>query len=211
MLRHTRARIGLFIAGGAYAYQTEIMLGAHEECERLGFDLICLAGGSLGWADPRNYSYRVASPEHLDAAILVPATWGAALESPQVLELLAPYLRIPSCLIGARYADVPSVCVDNESGVTEVTRHLIEVHGRKRIAFIAGRGPESDDRRRGYERALREFGIEPDPELFFAGDYNIDSGRAAAERWCAGSKPLCDAIVAANDWMAAGALKELHA
>ncbi|MET0412728.1 MAG: substrate-binding domain-containing protein, partial [Polyangiaceae bacterium] len=209
MVRHTRARIGLFIAGGAYAYQTEIMLGAHEECERRGLDLICFAGGSLGWADPRNYSYRVASPDHLDAAILVPATWGASLESPKVLELLEPYLRIPSCLIGARYADVPSVCVDNESGVAEVTRHLIEVHGRKRIAFIAGRGPESDERRRGYERALREAGMEPDPALFYAGDYSAEAGGAAAAHWGEGGL-CCDAIVAANDWMAAGALEWLQ-
>jgi DNA-binding LacI/PurR family transcriptional regulator/serine phosphatase RsbU (regulator of sigma subunit) len=209
MVRHPRARIGLFIAGGAYAYQTEIMHGAHEECERRGFDLVCLAGGSLGWADPRNYSYRVASPGDLDAAILVPGTWGAALDSPRVVELMEPYLRIPSCLIGARYGNVPSVCVDNEGGMAEVTRHLIEIHGRTRIAFIAGRGPESDERRRGYERALREAGMEPDPELFYPGDYSAEAGTAAAARWTEGGL-RCDAIVAANDWMAAGALEWLQ-
>jgi sigma-B regulation protein RsbU (phosphoserine phosphatase) len=210
MVRHTRARIGLFIAGGPYAYQTEIIRGAHEECERRGLDLICLAGGSLGWADPRNHSYRVASPDHLDAAILVPGTWGAALDSAPVLELLEPYLRIPSCLIGARHGDVPSVCVDNEGGVAEITRHLIEVHGRKRIAFIAGRGLEADERQRGYTSALREAGLEPDPELFFAGDYTLEAGLAAAARWSEGDVLRCDAIVAANDEMAAGALEWLH-
>jgi DNA-binding LacI/PurR family transcriptional regulator/serine phosphatase RsbU (regulator of sigma subunit) len=210
MARQARARIGLFVAGGTYAYQTEIMAGAHEECQRRGFDLICLAGGSLGWPDPRSYCYRIASPDDLDAAILVPGTWGAAIDSRPVLELLEPYLRIPSCLIGARHGDVPSVCIDNEGGVAEVTRHLIEVHGRRRIAFIAGRGTEAEERQHGYERALREAGLEPDPQLFFPGDFSLEAGLAAAARWCNGGQLRCDAIVAANDWMASGALELLH-
>lgn len=178
---------------------------------RRDLDLVCLTGGNVGRPDPRNYSYCLTSPADLDAAIMVPGTWGAAPDAPAVSALLEPYLAIPTCIIGARMNGVPSVCIDNESGVAGLTRHLLEVHGRRRIAFIAGLGSEALQRQKGYERALREFGIEPDPALLFAGDYNIDSGRAAAEHWCAGSEPLCDAIVAANDWMAAGALKELHA
>jgi phosphoserine phosphatase RsbU/P len=210
MNERIRARVGLFITGGTYVYQSELIHGAHEECARRDLDLVCLTGGNVGRPDPRNYSYRLTTPADLDAAIMVPGTWGNAPDAAPVRALLEPYLAIPTCIIGARIPGVPSVCIDNESGVAGLTRHLLEVHGRRRIAFIAGLGSEALQRQKGYERALREFGIEPDPELFFAGDYNIDAGRAAAKRWCAGSKPLCDAIVAANDWMAAGALKELH-
>jgi DNA-binding LacI/PurR family transcriptional regulator/serine phosphatase RsbU (regulator of sigma subunit) len=211
MSKRARARVGLFITGGTYVYQSELIQGAHEECARRGLDLVCLSGGNVGRPDPRNYSYCLTTPADLDAAIMVPGTWGNAPDAPPVRALLEPYLAIPTCVIGARIDGVPSVRIDNEGGVAGLTRHLIEVHGRRRIAFIAGMGAEAVQRQKGYERALREHGIEPDPELLFAGDYNIDSGRAAAERWCSGDKPLCDAIVAANDWMAAGALKEIHA
>jgi phosphoserine phosphatase RsbU/P len=210
MNKRARARVGLFITGGTYVYQSELIHGAHEECVRRELDLVCLTGGNVGRPDPRNYSYSLTSPTDLDAAIMVPGTWGNAPDAAPVRALLEPYLAIPTCIIGARIAGAPSVRIDNESGVAGLTRHLLEVHGRRRIAFIAGLGSEAVQRRKGYERALREFGIEPDPALYFAGDYNIDSGRSAAAHWCAGSKPLCDAIVAANDWMAAGALKELH-
>ncbi len=210
MTQHQRQRIGLFIAGGVYAYQTEIIVGAHEECERLGLDLICLAGGSLNWEDPRNYPYRIVSPADLDAAILVPGTWNAALDSAPVRDLMEPYLAIPSCIIGARCGDVPSVCIDNEGGVAEVTRHVIEAHDRKRVAFIAGRGVEAEQRHRGYERALRELGFEPDPELFFQGHYTLEGGHRAAARWTDGGRLACDAIIAANDWMATGALEVLQ-
>jgi len=210
-MTRSRPRVGLFITGGAYAYQRDIIYGAHDECERRGIDLVCLAGGSLGWADPRSYSYRVASPRDFDAAILVPGTWGAPLEAPLVRELLEAYLSLPACIIGARHGDVPSVCIDNESGVADVTRHLLEQHGRKRIAFISGRGRESEERQRGYERALRQAGMEPDPALIYAGDYTLEQGRVAASRWCTSARLDCDAIVAANDWMALGALEALEA
>src|SRR5262245_31410525 len=206
----SRPRVGLFIAGGTYAYQTDIISGAHEECARRGFDLICLAGGSLGWADPRSYCYRAAAPEDLDAAILVPGTWGAPLDSPAVREQLAQYAKLPACIIGAQYDGAPSVCIDNEGGVELMTRHLIEVHRRTRVAFITGRGVESEQRRRGYERALQRAGIELDGNLIFAGDYTADAGRNAAELWCRNGKPACDAIVAANDSMALGALEVLQ-
>ncbi|MEY4547356.1 MAG: hypothetical protein RL685_3551 [Pseudomonadota bacterium] len=205
-----RPRVGLFITGGTYAYQTDIIFGAHEECARRNLDLICLAGGSLGWADPRSYCYEVASPADLDAAILVPGTWGAPLDSEPVRALLERYLHLPACVIGAHHGDTPSVCIDNEGGVVHMTRHLLQIHRRRRVAFIAGKGEESAQRQRGYERALAEAGLPLDPTLIFAGDYTHEAGRSAALRWSEGGKMACDAIVAANDWMALGALEALQ-
>jgi phosphoserine phosphatase RsbU/P len=200
----------LFLAGGTYAYQADIIVGAHDECERRDFDLVCFAGGRLDGEDPRSHAYDIASPRDLDAAILVPGTWGAQLDSTLVQALIERYSNTCACIIGARWRDVPSVGIDNTTGVEEMTRHLIEVHGRRRIAFIAGRGLEAEERQRGYERALRAADLSFDPQLVWPGDYSSKAGREAAARWCEGPRPLCDAIVAANDWMATGALELLQ-
>ncbi|HTV17314.1 MAG TPA: SpoIIE family protein phosphatase [Polyangiaceae bacterium] len=205
-----RKRIGLFLAGGTYAYQADIIFGAHDECVQRDLDLICFAGGRMGDGDPRSYAYDIAAPRHLDAVIMVPGTWGAALDSEPVQMLLARYAQTPMCVIGARWGDAPSVCIDNFTGVLELTRHLIEMHGRRRLAFIAGRGLEADERQRGFERALAEAGLSLDPALLYAGDYSLEAGRDAAARWCSDGRAACDAIVAANDWMAAGALEVLQ-
>ena len=205
-----RARIGLFIAGGTYAYQAEIIHGAHDECAQRDFDLMVLAGGRLQHGDPRAYAYEIPSPDHLDGAILVPGTWGAAMDSAPSLALLERYSGIHTCVIGALWRDVPSVRVDNSTGVMELTRHLIEVHRRRRVAFIAARGPEADERRVGYEKGLRAAGAVVDPELIYPGDFSFAAGRAAAEHWCRGGALACDAIVAANDWMASGAIDFLQ-
>ena len=99
----------------------------------------------------------------------MPGTWGAPLESALVQALIERYSNTCICIIGARWRDAPSVRIDNMTGVEEMTRHLIEVHGRRRIAFIAGRGLEAEERQRGYERALRVAGLAFDPELDLAG------------------------------------------
>lgn len=206
----TRKRIGLFLAGGTYAYQADIIIGAHDECVRRDFDLVCLAGGRLGYADPRCYAYDIASPRELDGAIMVPGTWGAPLDDALVQGLLERYSATPTCIIGARWRDAPSVRIDNATGVQELTQHLIEVHGRRRLAFIAGRGLEAEERQVGFERALAAAGLALDPALMFGGDFSFEAGREAALRWCSNGRAACDAIVAANDWMAAGALELLQ-
>ncbi len=207
----SRFRVGLFIQGGAYAYQTGIVFGAHDECERRNFDFCCFAGGNVAHADPRSYAYRIPNAADLDAALLVPGTWGASLEDPATVELLERYASIARCVIGARYHDAPSIRVDNMAGVTAITKHLIEVHGRRRIGFITGHGVESLERQAGYERALTEAALDVEPELIHPGNFLPDAGRDAVERWFGHGAARCDAIVAANDWMALGALEALRA
>ena len=43
-------RVGLFLRGGSYAYQDEIVAGAHEECSAHGVNLTCLSGRCLDTA-----------------------------------------------------------------------------------------------------------------------------------------------------------------
>lgn len=206
-----RPKIGLFVQGGAYAYQAEIIFGAHDECEQRNLDFYAFAGGTLHEYDPRSHAYDVAAAGDLDGAILVPGTWGVPLDDPEIQRLRRQLQGIPLCTIGGRIADVPSVCVDNAGGVREIVRHLIDVHGQRRIGFITGHGLESGERLAGYEGALKSAGFGVNPALVHRGNFTADAGREAVERWFGNGRRDCDAIVAANDWMAIGALHELDA
>ena len=206
-----RPKIGLFVQGGAYAYQAEIIFGAHDECEQRNLDFYAFAGGTLHEYDPRSHAYEVAASGDLDGAILVPGTWGVPLDHPQIQRLLERLHGVPLCIIGGRIDDIPSVCVDNAGGVQELVRHLIEAHGRRRIGFITGHGLESVERVAGYKAALRAAGLRVDPELIHPGNFMAEAGRSAVARWFGNGEPQCDAIVTANDWMAIGALHELDA
>ena len=106
---------------------------------------------------------------------------------------------------------VSSLLVDSEKGAFTATRHLIE-RGYRRIAMIGGplEGPGSTtyaraQRFEGYRRALTEAGRVPDPKLVVAGNFRLEGGRDAMQRLLAvDERP--DAVFAANDMMALGAL-----
>ncbi|MQY08038.1 LacI family DNA-binding transcriptional regulator [Actinomadura macrotermitis] len=104
-------------------------------------------------------------------------------------------------------APVSYVDVDNRAGAQEAVGHLMSL-GRRRIATIAGpqdMGP-GVDRLNGYRVPLAEAGL---PEFVAYGDFSEASGIAAAEELLA-REPAIDAIFAADDPMALGALRVLR-
>ncbi len=74
------------------------------------------------------------------------------------------------------------VRTDNTAGGLQATRHLLRL-GRKRIAYVGSSSdhwPEFQARFSGYERALREAGIEPDPRLSVEAQSSEQAGHEAA-------------------------------
>jgi DNA-binding LacI/PurR family transcriptional regulator/serine phosphatase RsbU (regulator of sigma subunit) len=204
-----RPRIGLYIRGLSYTYQVRVAQGAHDGCAAHGFDLFCFAGGRLIDRDARNAVYELASAADLDGVIVGASTMGCVQGSSELDALVQRFPDLPVCVIGVEVPGTLSVRIDNESAMYELTRHLL-AHGRRRIAFIGAPGPEARARWEAVRRAHREEGREVDPDLVVEGDFEIASGRQAVARWFANGERPCDAIVAANDWMALGALEALQ-
>jgi len=104
-----------------------------------------------------------------------------------------------------------SVGCDNLQGGYEVTRHLLGT-GRKAIAFLGtatSHYPEFFDRYRGYERAMMEAGVATSSALQVDAITTEESGFQAASELRARGVAF-DAIVAASDLIAIGALRALQ-
>jgi len=203
-------RVGLFLRGGNYAYQDEIAVGAHLECSARGVDLYCLAGGNITTADPRNFIYALPGPGDIDAGIFVTGTMGAGDGDPRKDAIIQRLRPMPMCVIGPPEPGIPCVAIDNSSGVRALTRHLIEKHNRRRIAFVNGHGREAEHRLAGYRAGHQDRGLTADENLIIRGDFRFSAGQDAVATLLDGGS-RCDAIVAANDWMALGALEALRA
>jgi LacI family transcriptional regulator len=119
-------------------------------------------------------------------------------------------IGMPFILIGRHVADpnVSYVDVDNLNSAREAVAYLIRL-GRRRVATITGPANmiAGADRRAGYEAALRDRGIAPDLNLIAEGDFTEVGGYMAAQRLLP-HQP--DAIFAASDSMAVGALRALR-
>jgi DNA-binding LacI/PurR family transcriptional regulator len=102
------------------------------------------------------------------------------------------------------------VVSDGQAGTMEATRYLLEL-GKKRIGYIKGskRHWVTRERFSGYKMALSEAGVEFDPALVYEGDFHLESGYEGAKILMENTSPP-DAIMAATDLMAIGALKYLN-
>jgi LacI family transcriptional regulator len=101
---------------------------------------------------------------------------------------------------------LPVVRGDNLNGAHDAVSHLLEM-GHRRIAFVRGTAytGQSDQRERGYQAALADFGIKLDAKLVYLGDFHEGSGLEAGRHLLALADPPT-AIFAASDTMAIGCM-----
>ncbi|MFS0865934.1 LacI family DNA-binding transcriptional regulator [Microbacterium sp. 179-B 1A2 NHS] len=111
-------------------------------------------------------------------------------------------------LVAGSSADAPSVLTDGRGAAAELTRHLIEVHGHRRMRFVGepDGSPDTTRRYEGFRDALAAAGLrEAGAPLHYGLD--VRSGALAARE--VHESVLPDALVCANDELAIGLLATL--
>lgn len=116
--------------------------------------------------------------------------------------------QIPMVIVARRVPGLESQClyIDNQEGAYRATRYLLGL-GHARIAHITGPAdhPDALDRLVGYQRALVEAGITPDPRLIVAGQFTEGGGLSSIEELLRRGERFT-AIFAANDQTAYGVM-----
>jgi LacI family transcriptional regulator len=113
----------------------------------------------------------------------------------------------PAILVNTRADGRDSIRLDNAAGARAVAEHFLE-RGRKRIVHIAGAegNIDADERAEAFRKALAGTGVEFE---VVQGEFTEESGEAAI-RSLLESGTSFDAVFAANDMMASGALQALR-
>jgi LacI family transcriptional regulator len=144
----------------------------------------------------------------LSGVILTPSVSEADEIVATLREMECAYVRVAGVSL-----DTPErmVVSNDRFGGAEAARHLLSLGHGDRIAYISGKPGfrSSIERRAGFEDVLNEAGFHLSNDLVFEGDYTFDSGYAAAERLMS-MQPRPTAVFAANDEMAAGALRAIR-
>jgi LacI family fructose operon transcriptional repressor len=116
--------------------------------------------------------------------------------------------NIPTVAIDrpVRSAQVDSVLIDNFEAAYKLTEHLIE-NGYRRIGALFGAASSTGrERRRGFERALNDHGLQiPSPDLVNFVQPKVGSGRETALEMLSAS-PAPQALFTSNSLLTAGAL-----
>lgn len=152
---------------------------------------------------------RMLFDSHVAGVVLI----GDSVSEEALRRCLRRRSRVPIVAIERDYVldGVSCLLGDSEAGAIAATTHLLG-QGYERIAMIGGprQGPGSgtfgrEARQRGYVRALEESGAAVEAQLLVEGNFRYAGGQEAMRRLLAGrARP--DAVFAANDMMALGAI-----
>lgn len=165
---------------------------------------------SLAWASSPAELVRVGqqlTDQHVDGVLLL------SLHDADLLAAGLEERGLPTVLGGRPLSAAGRACfvdVDNAGGAGMAVEHLAGT-GRRRVATIAGPLDlgAGVDRLAGYRDAGRRAGLPADDRLIAHGDFSEESG-VEAMRTLLDRVPDLDAVFAASDLMAAGALRVLR-
>ena len=123
------------------------------------------------------------------------------------------YHPLPIISMGMVLPSFSSIKINMREGMCKLLSHIIEVHGRRKIAFIRGMesSQDAEDRYQAYLETLNRYHLPVDPNLIVAGDFRRNSGTAAIKQLSKNCRMGFDALISANDNMAIGAMQELQA
>ena len=185
-------------------FYTSVIEGAQRRLMQYGYDLTLY--NLSGHDDERSSVF-----EHFLLRKRVDAVLAVSLElTEQEVDSLHALGR-PLVGVGGPIPGVPTFSIDDVAVTKLATEHLLSL-GHRVIGHIGGDVERElsfhlpTNRRHGYELALREEGIEPDPALYYPAVFTMESGYQAAKQLLGEPRIRPTALVAASDEMAIGAM-----
>ncbi len=212
-----RKTIAIFASQVGRAWGAEFIAGINDAAEEAKVNVVHFIGGALkrSASEKQNQDpfglYGLAQPEQFDGLILTAdVAYGADADD---LKLFRERFRaVPLVTQSVELEGASMFIPDNAEGMRAEVRHLIEEHGYKRIAFVRGIAGQIDAEQRfqAYKDELKAHNLRFDEKLVVDGDYTPESGREAVFKLFGERAAPPQAIVAANDRMAFGALEALQ-
>ncbi|MDE6784446.1 MAG: LacI family transcriptional regulator, partial [Ruminococcus sp.] len=210
-----KKKIAIIVAGIDEAYQSDILKGIQSASSECFFDFYVFVSFT-GVMDNKCHDYgelnifNLPDFRNFDGAILLTNTVDY---QPAVSDILSRIKEagIPAVSMDNDVPELLHIGIDNKSAMRRITEHFVNVHGFTKFNYISGPAdnPESADRRDAFLEVLEEHGIEIEEERIFYGDFRAASGKHAIEYFLRNNRYMPQAIICANDVMAAAAVNRL--
>jgi LacI family transcriptional regulator, galactose operon repressor len=197
--------LGVVIPDLMHSFFVEIVAGLEKVARARGYGLLLCSSGE----DPakERQELEMLRQRQVDGIVLASVNASGSADLLQQLTSLGIGLVM---IDRDDHGDVrcDRIVTDDVEVGRLATAHLLE-RGRKAIAHITGPSIVHAERRAdGYRAALREHGLEPRPELVVRGGFMDADGYRAMKKLLA-DRPEVDAVFAANDPAAIGAMKAI--
>jgi len=123
-----------------------------------GYGFLCIAGRALTQKKSEgcpacNAIYALAHSRQIKGLISISGSIGHSVDAEELERFLVQY-DIPKISLNASTTGVPSVLLDDLTGMVQLMTHLLEDNNRQQIAYIRGYANDSYSQRR--EEVFRE-------------------------------------------------------
>jgi LacI family transcriptional regulator len=203
------AAIGLiFPSFMGSTFYSEVFHAIEDEATAKGYSIIL--GSSYGYKEKEEFLIGLLRERRVEGLIIIPSPYSVDPRYYQRLSGKPPFVFVDRYL---PEIDADRVTTDNVKGAYVAVRHLIKL-GHERIALLSG--PEApctsiQERIKGYEKALGEFGIGFRKIIETEKDLNRPKMCAyKAMKSFLGNESKISAIFAVNDSTAIGALRAVR-
>jgi LacI family transcriptional regulator len=195
--------IGLIVSDIRNPFFASVARGVEDVAQEQGYTLVLCNSDESAWRETA--CLYALETRAVDGVLLASA--GVADEHlSRLVQAGYPIVLVDRDLpeLGA-----PAVLLDNEGAAYSAVWHLI-TRGHQRIAMLSGRAAISTTTERvaGYQRALREAGIDLDDRLVVSGESTSEGGVIAANKVLELDDPP-SAVFSGNNLMSIGALQAI--
>jgi LacI family transcriptional regulator len=201
MRSQNSSTVGLIITDIANPFYAELLRGVHNALEEAGYIVFL---GTTFDSDLKQDQLISRMLEHRVGGIILCPVSGSSNQS---IERLSD-IDIPLVLAVRELQDVSCdyVGIDYAVGAQMAVNHLIH-RGHRRIAYLGGTSESSawKERKKGYENALKQAGIELNESLIIESPVTRDGGMAAVRKVLLQSEPPTAAFCF-NDLVAHGVI-----
>ncbi len=212
-----RKTIAIFASQVGRAWGAEFIAGINDAALEANVNVVHFIGGPLKRSvdQKQNRSsfglYDLTMPGEFDGLILTAdVAYGANAED--LRSFRERFGDVPMVTQAVELEGASMFIADNAEGMRSEVRHLIDVHGYKRIAFVRGIPGQIDAEQRfqAYKDELKAHGLRFEETFVVEGDFTSESGREAVRTLWEERDARVQAIIAANDRMAFGVLEALQ-
>lgn len=213
-----RILIGVIITECHVDFQSEIMRGIISQAFKSSCDIAVISPLHNFYADSAHkdtekYICDLILSEKFDGFLYNRNTFYSDKIRKYIDELLMLSDKPVMLLDSSDHKNFESTSVDDCGAFEEITDHLIDVHGLKKIYCLTGpkNAYVSVDRLKGYFNSMKKHGLYYDKSFYYYGDFWTESAKKLAEKIVSGELERPEAVVCGNDASAIQLTKSLMA
>lgn len=211
-----RLTIGLLIDWLSSPWHLRILQGLTGYAEENNINLVIYVGGHLNapnaYEPNRHVLFKFAENNiELDGLIILTVTIATFTKAEDIVAFCRKYNNCPVVSMGRMIPGIPSIYIDNRSGMEEMMHHLLGEHGYRRPAVMKGPQTNEDARVRFqvYQEMLERYGVAFDPELVVESTFNVIDGFNSIVELVENRQVEFDCFIALDDDSAMGAYEAL--